>query len=89
MPVNDVVQIGRELLYLAVLLAAPTVAASLIVGLSISIFQTVTSIQEQTLTFAPRIIVVALVMVVMLPWTLRVLVSFTLRMITYGSQVTT
>ncbi len=89
MPANEVIQIGRELLYLAVLLAAPTVVASLIVGLSISIFQTVTSIQEQTLTFAPRIIAVALVMVVMLPWTLRVLVGFTQRMITYGSQVTT
>ena len=88
MTANEVVQIGRELLCTAVLLAAPIVLTSLVVGLLISIFQTVTSIQEQTLTFAPRIIAVALVMVVTLPWTLQVLISFTQRMIAYLPQVT-
>ncbi len=88
MTANEVTQIGRELLCTAVLLAAPIVLTSLVVGLLISIFQTVTSIQEQTLTFAPRIIAVALVMVVTLPWTLKVLISFTQRMIAYLPQVT-
>ncbi len=88
MTANEVVQIGRELLCTAVLLAAPIVLTSLVVGLLISIFQTVTSIQEQTLTFAPRIIAVALVMVATLPWTLKVLISFTERMIAYLPQVT-
>ncbi len=88
MAANEVIQIGRELLFTAVLLAAPIVLTSLVVGLSISIFQTVTSIQEQTLTFAPRIIAVALVMVVSLPWTLRVLISFTHRMLAHLTQVT-
>ena len=87
MTANEVTQIGRELLCTAVLLAAPMVLTSLVVGLLISIFQTVTSIQEQTLTFAPRIIAVALVMLVTLPWTLKVLINFTQRMMEHLSQV--
>ena len=87
MTANEVTQIGRELLCTAVLLAAPMVLTSLVVGLLISIFQTVKSIQEQTLTFAPRIIAVALVMLVTLPWTLKVLINFTQRMIEHLSQV--
>lgn len=84
---EQVVLIGRELLYTAILLVAPTVIVSLVVGLCISIFQTVTSIQEQTLTFAPRIMAVAVVLAVMMPWSLRVLVSFTQRMFWYITQV--
>ena len=84
----EVVQIGRELLFTAMLLALPTVAVSLIVGLLISIFQTVTSIQEQTLTFAPRILAVGLVLVFTLPWTLEVLSNFTMRMFWLISEVT-
>lgn len=75
-----VIQIGRELLYTALLLSLPTVAASLLVGLVISVLQTITSIQEQTLSFAPRIIAVGLVLVFTMPWTLQVLTQFTERM---------
>lgn len=75
-----VIQIGREMLYTALLLSLPTVVASLVVGLLISVLQTITSIQEQTLTFAPRIIAVGLVLVLTLPWTLQVLMQFTQRM---------
>ncbi len=88
MPPEEAILIGRELLYTAILLAFPTVAVSLAVGLCISIFQTVTSIQEQTLTFAPRIIAVAIVLAFTMPWSLRVLVNFTQRMFWYLSQVT-
>lgn len=75
-----VIQIGRELLFTALLLSLPTVAVSLLIGLTISIFQTITSIQEQTLTFAPRIVAVGLALVLSLPWTLQMLVHFTERM---------
>lgn len=75
-----VVQIGRELLFTTMLLALPTIAVSLIVGLLISVFQTVTSIQEQTLSFAPRILAVGIALVFTMPWTLQVLVNFTTRM---------
>ena len=88
METTDVIQIGRELLYLAVLLSAPTVGISLLVGLVISVLQTVTSIQEQTLTFAPRIIAVALIIAATLPWFLRVLMTFTQDMISRIGVVT-
>jgi len=73
------VQISREMLFTALILVAPTVATSLIVGLLVSIFQAVTSIQEQTLSFAPRIVAVAIVLALTLPWSLDVLITFSRR----------
>ena len=81
MDTSQVVQIGRDMLLTALVLSLPTIAASLIVGLCISILQTITSVQEQTLSFAPRIIAVGAVLIVSLPWTIRVVSSFTLRML--------
>jgi flagellar biosynthetic protein FliQ len=81
MDTSQVVQIGRDLLLTALVLSLPAIAASLIVGLCISILQTVTSVQEQTLSFAPRIIAVGAVLIVLLPWTIRVAGGFTLRML--------
>lgn len=81
MDTAQVTQIGRDLLLTALLLSLPTVAISLIVGLVISILQTITSVQEQTLTFAPRILAVGIVLLISLPWTLRVMTGFTLRMV--------
>jgi flagellar biosynthetic protein FliQ len=80
MDTPQVVQIGRDLLLTSLVLSLPAIAASLIVGLCISILQTVTSVQEQTLTFAPRIVAVGAVLIVTLPWTIRVAVGFTTRM---------
>lgn len=80
MSTMEVIQIGRELLLTAMLVAMPTIVISLLVGLVISIFQTLTSIQEQTLSFAPRIVAVGVGLVVSLPFTLRVLMGFTHRM---------
>lgn len=73
------VQISREMLFTALILVAPTVATSLLVGLLVSIFQAVTSIQEQTLSFAPRIVAVAIVLALTLPWSLDVLITFSRR----------
>ena len=56
MSADQMVQMLQEFLYLGLLLVAPAVLTSLAIGLIIAIFQTVTSIQEQTLTFAPRIV---------------------------------
>jgi flagellar biosynthetic protein FliQ len=78
---SQVTQIGRDLLLTALLLSLPAVGISLVVGLVISILQTVTSVQEQTLSFAPRIMAVGVVLVLSLPWTLRVATGFTLRMV--------
>ena len=82
----EVIQIGRELLVTALMVALPSVLVSLAVGLVVSVFQTLTSIQEQTLNFVPRIIAVALVFIVTLPWTLKVLVDFTHRILWQMSE---
>ncbi len=88
MSLGLVIQIGRDLLFTALLLSLPTVLVSLFVGLIISVFQTITSIQEQTLTFAPRIMAVGLVLVLTMPWTLQLLVNFTQRMFLLITEVT-
>ena len=75
----EVVQLTREFLLTGLLLIGPAVATSLVVGLVISIFQTVTSIQEQTLTFAPRILAVALVVGLTISWSLQLMIDFTIR----------
>lgn len=83
MNTGQIVAMCRDLLLTGLILALPAVAVSLIVGSLISIFQTITSIQEQTLSFAPRIVAVALVMMVTLPWSLKISMAFTGRMMQY------
>lgn len=75
-----VVHVFREALYTVMLVSAPTLLVSLVVGLMISIFQAATSIQEATLTFVPKIVVMAFVIVLTLPWILDVLISFTVNL---------
>lgn len=77
---SQLTSIGRDLLLTAALLSLPAIAVSLLVGLLISVFQAVTSLQEQTLSFAPRILAVAATLIALLPWSLQVASSFTLRM---------
>lgn len=74
----DAAVIGREFLIAALWLVAPVVIVSLVVGLVISIAQTVTSIQEQTLSFAPRIVAVVVLMVFMMNWYLDSLQLYTI-----------
>ncbi len=84
----DVVEIGQDLLLTTLMLSGPSIMVSLVVGLAISLMQTVTSIQEQTLSFAPRIVAVGVVMLLTLPWTLEQSSEFTLRMMERMLQVT-
>jgi flagellar biosynthesis protein FliQ len=72
-----IVHLFREAFYTALLISAPVLLSSLVVGLLISIFQAATSVQEFTLTFVPKIIVVAIVIVLLLPWMMDTVVSFT------------
>ena len=65
-----VLDIAREAIYTTIITSAPLLLISLIVGLIVSIFQTVTSIQEQTLTFVPKIIAIFLVMMLCGSWML-------------------
>jgi flagellar biosynthetic protein FliQ len=87
MSTTQVIELGRELLYTALLLAMPVLAASLVVGLLVSIFQTVTSIQEQTLSFVPRMLAVGLVIVLTMPWALQISIHFTVQMLWRAAEV--
>lgn len=73
---GQVLDVAREALYTIIMCAAPLLIISLVVGLIISIFQTVTSIQEQTLTFVPKIIAVFVGMMIFGSWILTNLTEF-------------
>ena len=75
------VDLGRQTLWVAVQLALPVLAAGLVVGVIISILQAATQIQEQTLTFIPKMFVVVLVLWMLMPWLLNVLKDYTLSLI--------
>lgn len=68
---------GQRALVVALHLAGPILGFSLIVGILVSVFQAVTQIQDITLSFVPKILSVALAVVIFGPWMFRVLVSFT------------
>lgn len=76
MSIDYVVQIANQALYLIIKTSAPVLLVSLIIGLTISIFQTVTSIQEQTLTFVPKIIGVFLAIMLLGGWMLNNISGF-------------
>ncbi len=76
MSVGDVIDITSQAIWLIIKCAAPMLLASLTVGLIVSIFQTVTSIQEQTLTFVPKILTVFLVLILTGNWILNNIVAF-------------
>lgn len=76
MTVEVVTDIAREALYLIIKCSAPLLLISLVVGLIVSIFQTATSIQEQTLTFVPKIVCVFLGMMVLGHWILNQIVNY-------------
>ena len=73
---GQVLDIARQALYTIILCSAPLLIISLVVGLVVSIFQTVTSIQEETLTFVPKIICVFLGMMIFGSWILTNLTEF-------------
>lgn len=76
MSTGDVIDIAVQAVWLILKCSAPMLISSLIVGLIISIFQTVTSIQEQTLTFVPKLLVILLVLVICGDWILNNIVTF-------------
>lgn len=75
-----VVSIGREALTTVLLVASPMLIIALVVGLVISVFQAVTQINEMTMTFVPKILGVALALLVFLPWMISMLTDFARHM---------
>lgn len=76
MTIDEVVGIVSDGLYCVIITAAPVLLVSLIIGLVISIFQTVTSIQEQTLTFVPKVLCVFLAMMLCGDWMMNNMITF-------------
>ena len=72
-----IVQLARRSFEVTLLLSAPLLIFSLVVGLAVSIFQTVTSINEATLAFVPKIVAVMVAMIIFFPWMMSYMSDFT------------
>ena len=81
-----VLDIARDAIYTILITSAPLLLVSLVVGLIISIFQTVTSIQEQTLTFVPKIIAIFLALILLGSWMMNTMVEYTVQLWSSFSQ---
>lgn len=79
---DQVVEIMRRMLLEALVLSMPMLLATCIVSLAVSLLQTLTSVQEQTLSSVPRLFVVFVVAMVTLPWMVHRIVGFTMRLLT-------
>ena len=77
MNVNDVMEVGREAVVVMLKVSLPILLLALIVGLTISLFQALTQMQEMTLTFVPKVIVIFLSLLLFAPFMLSVLTAFT------------
>ncbi len=71
------VEICKDAVWTSLVIAAPMLIAGLVVGIVVSILQSVTQIQEMTLTFIPKILAVVSVMILVLPWIMNVLIGYT------------
>ena len=78
---ETVLDVGRDALWMTVLLAGPLLGAALAVGLLIGIFQAATPIQEMTLSFIPKLLALVVALFIAGPWMIQVLVTFSKRLI--------
>jgi len=76
MEVTDAIDVGQDALYVLLLTSSPVMLIALVVGLVIALFQALTQIQEMTLAFVPKIIVVFAVLIVLAPWMFEHLANF-------------
>lgn len=81
MDIGTAVDLTRQATYLGLLIGAPVMLASIVVGLLVSIVQAVTQIQEQTISFVPKLIVMLLTMLIVLPWTINRMVEYSTNLI--------
>ena len=80
MSVDTVIDIARETVLIILKVSAPMLLASMVVGLVISVFQTITSLQEQTLTFVPKLIVTLLMVILTGGWIMTTISEFATRL---------
>ena len=84
MNVDQATELIRHTLILALIVSAPMLAIGLVVGIVVSLLQAVTQIQEQTLTFIPKIAAMTVAAIVLMPWIAQRLLDYTSSMFTNG-----
>jgi len=87
MGVDQVVLLGRLMLQEVVILVAPILIAAIVVSLVVNILQVLTSLQDQTLSHVPRLLVTGATLFVMMPWMWRHLAHYTINLLTDFHQV--
>jgi flagellar biosynthetic protein FliQ len=75
-----VMKLARDTLQITLMVSAPLLLVSLVVGIAVSIMQVITSIQDMTLSLIPKMLAVFIVFLLMLPWTLHLLVNFSAQL---------
>ena len=80
MNVDQAVELGRAAIMMTLLLGLPVMLIAIVVGLAVSILQAMTQIQDQTLSFVPKIVAMILAILYLLPWTME-------RMIEYSTEL--
>jgi flagellar biosynthetic protein FliQ len=78
---ETVLDIGWNTIWVMIKISSPALLATLVMGLLISIFQAATQINEQTLSFIPKILAMAAAMIICGPWVLRTMMTFTINLI--------
>ncbi len=79
----QVLEVGRQALWVLVQIALPVLIFGMVVGVLVSLFQAVTQIQEVTLTFVPKIVAVAVALVIFGPWMLATMVAFMVQLFSF------
>ena len=87
MTVDDIVNLAQQAMYVTLMAAAPMLLTGMAVGLFVSILQSVTQIQEITLTFVPKIIIVMLSFIFFLPWTADLVLGFVRELLLNLNQI--
>jgi flagellar biosynthesis protein FliQ len=77
MQVEQAIDLLREAMLMALLIVGPILIIGMVIGLTISLAQAVTQIQEQTLTFVPKLVCMAIAMVIVMPWMFQRLIEYT------------
>ena len=78
---SKIIAIAIEMMKVAMVLSLPALLVAMIVGLGISIFQATTQINEMTLSFVPKLIAIAIVMILTAPWAMNILIDFTTKIL--------
>lgn len=87
MELSLALDLARNCLLITFVLSAPLLLTTLLIGVLVSIFQAVTQINEQTLTFVPKVMVMAGVLLIMMPWMLRKMIDYTANLFALLPQV--